>query len=299
MKVGRKIAEFYFGNYKKLLIIPFAILAISLFLLTMQIQTKGDIINRDISLKGGITLTVLDSTQINIDELQSDLTQKLASYETSIRTLKAAGSQIGILIESDIPELSQNDLNTILSSISAQTNKQYTQDDYSLESLGSSLGDSIFNQIMRALLVAFIFMAIVVYLYFRALIPSLAVILAAFSDIVGTVAIVNLLGIKIGSAGIAALLMLIGYSIDTDIMLTTKVLKRRGLELHEAIASAFKTGMTMTVTTLIAVSVALIFTQSETIRQIMTILFIGLILDMIYTWIQNSSLLLWHVETKK
>ena len=43
-------------------------------------------------------------------------------------------------------------------------------------------------------------------------------------------------------------------------------------------------------------TVALIFTQSEVIRQIMTILLIGLVVDIINTWIQNAGLLLWYVE---
>jgi len=56
-------------------------------------------------------------------------------------------------------------------------------------------------------------------------VPSSCVILAAVSDIISTIAVTNLLGLKMSTAGIAALLMLIGYSVDTDILLTTKVLK--------------------------------------------------------------------------
>jgi preprotein translocase subunit SecF len=56
--------------------------------------------------------------------------------------------------------------------------------------------------------------------------------------------------------------------------------------------------MTMTLTTLVAVTVALIFAESEVFKQIMTILCIGLIVDMIYTWLQNAGLLLWYVEKK-
>jgi len=92
--------------------------------------------------------------------------------------------------------------------------------------------------------------------------------------------------------------MLIGYSIDTDIMLTTRVLKREGKSIEEAFSGAFKTGMTMTLTTLAAVSVALIFTDSEVIKQIMTILLIGLIVDIINTWVQNAGLLVWYAQRK-
>ena len=55
--------------------------------------------------------------------------------------------------------------------------------------------------------------------------PTLAVILAAFSDMVVTLSIFNLTGMQLGKGGIAAFLMLIGYSVDTDILLSTMVLK--------------------------------------------------------------------------
>ena len=60
-----------------------------------------------------------------------------------------------------------------------------------------------------------------------------------------------------------------------------------------------KTGLTMTLTTLVAVLVALIFTQSDVIRQIMVILLVGLFVDMLYTWIQNVGILRLYLEKGK
>tara|TARA_B100000315_G_C14507891_1_gene555538 strand:- start:911 stop:1357 length:447 start_codon:yes stop_codon:yes gene_type:complete len=142
-------------------------------------------------------------------------------------------------------------------------------------------------------------MGLVVFLYFRTVVPSIAVILAAFSDMVITLAVVNLMGMKIGTAGIAAFLMLIGYSVDTDILLSTRVLKRKGGTVMKRIYEAMKTGLTMNFTTLVAVSVALIISDSEIISQIMTIIFIGLIVDLINTWIQNVSILRYYIENGK
>jgi len=142
-------------------------------------------------------------------------------------------------------------------------------------------------------------MAIVVFLYFRTFVPSMAVILAAFSDIVVTLAIINLLGVKLSSAGIAAFLMLIGYSVDTDILLSTRVLKRKEGTVMDRVLGAVKTGFMMTLTTIVAVIAALVFTQSEVIKQIMIILLVGLFIDMINTWIQNVGILRLYVERKE
>ena len=47
-----------------------------------------------------------------------------------------------------------------------------------------------------------------------------------------------------------------------------------------------------------AVVVSLALFPSETIRQIMTIILIGLLVDVIMTWIQNVSLLKWYADKK-
>lgn len=174
-----------------------------------------------------------------------------------------------------------------------------TESDYSVENIGASLGSSFFKETFIAILLAFLFMGIVVFITYRTLAPSAAVILAAFSDIVVTVAIFNLTGIKLSTAGIAAFLMLIGYSVDTDILLSTRVLKRKEGTIMDRVYGAMKTGLMMSGTTITALIVALIFTQSETIRQIMIILFIGLFVDLIMTWIQNVGLLRLYLERKK
>jgi len=136
----------------------------------------------------------------------------------------------------------------------------------------------------------------VVFFSFKTFVPSLAVILSAVSDITMTVATINLLGIRVETAGIAALLMLIGYSVDTDVLLTTRVVKREEGTVFDRTINAMKTGLTMTFTSIAAVTISLIFTQSETLKQIMLILLIGLIFDLLNTWIQNAGILRMYME---
>ena len=127
----------------------------------------------------------------------------------------------------------------------------------------------------------------------------MAVIAAAVADIVITIAIVNIIGINISTAGLAAFLMLIGYSVDTDILLTTRVLKRKEGTVLKRIFSAFKTGILMNFTTFIAIVIALSITSSDVIKQIMIILLIGILVDQVSTWIQNVGILRWYLENKE
>lgn len=142
---------------------------------------------------------------------------------------------------------------------------------------------------------------VLIFIYISSSMPSFAVILSAFADIVMTVAVVDIIGMNVSSAGIIAFLMLIGYSVDTDILLTSRLLKKSEGSVNNRLWGAFKTGITMTLTSIAAVDVSLllIYGISETLRQIFTILLIGLLFDIFNTWITNASMLKWYMEAKK
>ncbi|MBT4540503.1 protein translocase subunit SecF [Candidatus Woesearchaeota archaeon] len=292
------IKEFYIKHYKKLLIIPILLLVLALLQIGYQNSTTGDFLNKGVSLKGGLVATIPSEVLDNVfvpEELERTIKKDYSDYDINVKQITDAGKQIAIIIEASISEKDLTDefvnyLEEILGVESSNFNVEIT---------GSALGKSFFKDIIFALLLAFVFMGIVVFLYFRTIVPSLAVMLAAFSDMVITLAIVNLMGIKLGTAGIVAFLLLIGYSVDTDILLTVRVLKRKEGHYMDRIFSSIKTGLTMNLTTLAAVIVALIISQSEIITQIMTILLIGLIVDSINTWIQNVGILRLYMEHKE
>ncbi len=288
------LLHFYNTQYKKLLIIPILMLLISIILISAQAITTGDFIHKAVSLKGGTTITIPSDKIINIDMLEDLLSQEFKDLDLSVRSLTKAGTSTGIIIDTDIQD--QTQLQNLLTFLESKIDDL---GEYSTEHMGSSLGASFFKETIIALLLAFAFMGIIVFLYFKTFVPSMAVILAAVSDILVTLAIVNLMGIKLSTAGIAAFLMIIGYSVDTDILLTTRLIKRKEGTVFQRLMNAMKTGLTMTATTMAVVILALIFTQSETIRQIMTILLIGLIVDLINTWIQNVGLLRLYIDKQE
>ena len=284
------LKRIYEKQYKLLLLIPFIMLAIAIgSLITFHMET-GSFINKGISLKGGTSITVIDDA-ITENEVVSNINY---DGEFSSRILSSSGKQLGLIIE--LEETNPDKVDLIVETLKTKFN--LNDNDITVETIGSSLGQSFFRETVKAMIFAFIFMGIVVFLYFRTVIPSFAVILAALSDIIITMSIVNYIGIKVGTAGIAAFLMLIGYSVDTDILLSTKVIKRREKSISDRIYSAMSTGLMMSLTTITAVVIALIFSQSPVISQIMEILLIGLLIDLINTWIQNAEILRWYAEKK-
>ncbi len=290
MKIKEKIQEIYEQKHKVLLFFSLTIVALALLQIGIQYAVTGDFVHKGISLKGGSTITLTD-TSIGIPELQQFLQSRFPQAEMAVRTIGSAGNPTAIAIDSDAQQ--NEEIDALLAALKEKVDTR----EASVEIVGSSLGESFFRQTAKALLVAFVLMGIVVFINFRILVPSVAVIAAAFSDIVVTLAIFNLTGEKLTSAGVAAFLMLVGYSVDTDILLTNRVLRREGAVMDK-IYRAIKTGMTMTLTTLAAVLVALLLVNNEVVKQIMLILFIGLIVDMFMTWIQNVAIIRLYLERK-
>jgi len=278
----------YEDHYKKLMIIPILLFVFAIVQIGYQVSTTGDFVNKGVSLKGGLTVSI-PSEKTSLDSIQSLLKNEFPNADLSARLLSGA-------IENIVVEAAGVEPDQMIDAL-AKANLQ--REDYTIEQTGPALGSSFFRAAISATLIAFVLMSIVVFLFFKTFVPSTAVIVCAICDILETLAIFNLTGAKLTTAGVAAFLMLIGYSVDTDMLLTTRVLKRREGTVMSRIYSAIGTGLTMTMTTIAAVVVALIFINSEVIRQIMTIILIGLLLDIVNTWIQNVGIVRMYIERKE
>ncbi len=287
------IQTIYEDQYKKLIFIPFLILFVAIVLIGMNIAQTGDFVNKGFSLSGGTAVTVV-AENINIDIIESALKNNLPNEEINIRELSEAGVARGFTIESGM----QDNGEAIIAELEKLSPGIKDSNSLSVTTMGSSLGDSFFQDAILAVIIAFLFMSVVVFIIFKKPAPSFAVILCALSDIVITIAAINILGMKLSTAGIAALLMLIGYSVDTDILLSTRVIKEKKGTVMGRVYSALKTGLTMNATTLVTVLVGLFVSQSPELKQIFTILLIGLVIDIINTWIQNVGVLRLYLERK-
>ena len=280
--------------YKWLLVIPALILIFCIVYLVQFNAQNGDIIYKDVSLTGGTTITVINE-DVNIEELKTALSGQFDDlFIRGISDLRT-GKQSGFLLETGA------EVGEIRKALEDYLGYELTVENSSVEFTGATLSSGFYQQLKWAVILAFVFMALVVFIIFRTFIPSFAVILSAFADIIMTLTVVDLLGVKMSIAGIIAFLMLIGYSVDTDILLTSRVLKRGEGSVNQRIKSAFGTGMTMTLTSIVAISVslAIIYNLSDTLRQIFSVLLIGLGFDMLNTWITNASILKIYAEKKE
>ena len=173
---------------------------------------------------------------------------------------------------------------------------------YSFKEIGSSLSKFFFTKVMEILLYSFALSAIVVLAVFRTAVPSFAVLFGAFADIFITAGAMTLFGVPLTLASFAALLMLIGFSLDTDILLTTKVIKRKEGTPAERAFDAMHTGVMMNLSTIAAFGVLMLLAmmlQIPTYYQIGAVAVIGAFADFAATWGVNAVMVLWYVEKKE
>ncbi len=280
-------------NYKLLLVIPIILILLALIYMAGFYSKNKDFIYKDISLTGGTSVTIYE--KINIFDLKQRLSEKLD--EINLREISdlITKEQKAVIIET---KTNGEETKKILEEYLGY---ELTDKNSSFEFTEATLSQNFYKQLLIAILFAFLLMAITVFILFKTFVPAAAVIFSAFADIFMTLVLVNILGIKMSSAGIVAFLMLIGYSIDTDILLTNRVLRQEEVSLNQKILGAFKTGITMTLTSLLAIAFALIIVSSFSVvlSQIFSILVIGLSFDIFNTWITNVSIIKWYVEKKK
>lgn len=268
----------------KLCFIPFVILVFSLVSVGMMWVHTGLPVSPGIEFQGGISVTIV--TDESTDELKEFFSEyPLISVNEGIKGGKYL--KFGPMEDALAMELTQ------------KVEKKYSG--AKIDQIGSSFGETLQEQAIIALIISFIGMAVVVFAIFRTIVPSAAIVIAAFSDMVMTGAAMNVLGIQLSLGTTAALLMLIGYSVDSDILLTSRVLKRKG-KFDEKIQGAFRTGIIMTTTTLGAILAMWIVSGIggiQIIHEISTVLLIGLVFDVMNTWLTNAGIIKWYVTEGK
>lgn len=269
---------------KEMMTIPLIVLVIALIILGITMAQTGLPVKPGIDFAGGTAVTLF--TADSKDTIQT----YFKDYP-----LTEAGEGIGGGKYLTFGPLDD----TRFRALSALILAKYP--DAKIDQIGESFGKSLQEQAVIALILSFIGMSLVVFLAFRTFVPSLAVIISAFSDIAIAAALMNLTGIPLTLGTVAALLMLIGYSVDSDILLTNRVLNRQG-NLRDKMAGAFTTGIIMTSTAIAAVAAMWIVSavgQVQMINEISAVILFGLFADIFNTWVFNAGLLRWYVEGKE
>ncbi|MCX6777584.1 MAG: hypothetical protein NT157_01745 [Candidatus Micrarchaeota archaeon] len=170
---------------------------------------------------------------------------------------------------------------------------------FSFSNVMPSLSEYFVSKVVQVLTASIILVIVFVFLVFRRVASSLVVLTGATSDILISLGAMGFFGIPLTLSSFAALLMLIGFSLDTDVLLTMRVYKLTEGTPRSRAYGAMKTGLTMSTTTMLAfimLFILALITHIPLYYQISAVAVCGLIGDMISTWGLNAAIVIWDAE---
>ena len=267
------IAEKIYKNLNKLVCVPSFLFIIATFVFIYNFFTINSFFPKDFSLQGGLKIT------INYDyQIKNEFYEKFNPiYGNNLKMEK----------------LGENLIITIVGNYDLETIKKFFKDKnivYNLEEISPLLGKNFLKNLFITLLISFLFIAIVLKLVYKKWQIALSAIRALFFNIYITLAISTIF-IPLSIITLPAYLMIIGYGIDTNINLINHFLKERKLGKLERYQLAFSTGITIILTTLTVLIVGIFISNNLVFKNIFFVLTIGLLVDLIDTWILNGYLI--------
>lgn len=281
-----------YDDYDRYMIIPVAMVVFAVLTLTVNYAVTGEVVQKGLDFTGGSEIQFAIEEEFTSQEIETIFAQEGRDDIQAIRQVTA--DEVFLVIRTPPPELTEGEAQDIL------TGNNYNVEVESSRTIDATVSAEFFRQAVLAFVMAFTIMSIVIFVAFKDLTPSLAVIFAAAGDILFAMAGMAILGIPLTLGSLAALLMLIGYSVDTDIVLSTRVLKQRRGSLKDRIWSSAKTGITMSSGgiagfTLLYIVSWMIVGPSE-LSNIAAVVVLGLMADMPLTWFGNALILKKYVE---
>lgn len=273
---------------RQIMLIPMVVTALAIIILGATYISTGSPVKLGIEFTGG-TLVTIPAT-----ESEDAVRESFTGYPlVDIRNIgNKYMVQFGPMSEEQYSELAKN------------VNSKYSSAE--IRYVGPIYSQALQQESIRYLPLSFLLMAVMVFLLFREPVVSLFVVLCALADILIAAASMNVTGISLSLGTVAALLTLIGFSIDANILLSMRVLKRKGTVEDKALG-AWGTGIFMAGTTLAALLGLMIaanllyrfspsFSRMDIIADIATVLLFGLMADVLNTWITNVQALKWYMN---
>ncbi|MFB6174426.1 MAG: protein translocase subunit SecF [Candidatus Nanohalobium sp.] len=289
-------AEKYFNrvyeDYDKFLVVPLVMFILAIGVLGFTYITTGQLVEKGTAFSGGSEIQFKVKGDFNTNNIAKAF--ESAGRPNAEALSQRSGNQTLAIVQLPPPTIQDDEAEQIMG------NAGYNATVVSLRTISASVSKQFFLQAQIAFVLAFMTMSLVIFIAFKDLTPSLAVIAAALGDIVFGMAGMAALGIPLTLGSLAALLMLIGYSVDTDIVLSTRVLKRNRGSLKSRIWSSVKTGTTMSMggiagfTLLYTISYMIV--GSSELSNISAVMVIGLLADMPFTWLGNAIILKKYVN---
>ncbi|MEL5865450.1 protein translocase subunit SecF [Clostridium cochlearium] len=272
------------------------IISLSIMILGLVFVIK-DGLNYGIEFKGGTLVQI----NMNKEFDKGDVEKILKKYTNDYTTNEAKDNNNNIQLEIRSNSLKDDQIKPMFNEIKAKYKLQ-DKDLLAQQRIGPSVGKELRSKAILSLIIANI--AMLVYVGFRFEFKfGLAAILALVHDILITISVYAILQIPVNSSFIAAILTIVGYSINDTIVVFDRIRenRKRNRKANEAevanvsITQTMKRSINTSLTTLFTIVCVYIFVPS--VREFALPLLIGIVCGA-YSSIFIASPL-WVVFTKK
>lgn len=276
---------------------PFAIFSAILTILGLvAILTKG--LNLGLDFTGGVSATVVYEQPVQQAQVQS----ALASHKINDSVVQYLGSNKEILVRLPPQKQIEGLSNSLDAALDLPNNNATIKN---IDVVGSQVGNEIYISSLGATALALLCMFIYVMVRFQAKL-ALGAVLALFHDSIITVGIFAFFGWPFDLTVLAAVLSLIGYSINDTIVVFDRIRENfrrvRGaspaqivnLSLTETLRRTI-----MTISTVLLVVVAMLLLGGESLHWFSVALLIGLILGTFSSVYIASAIPLWLGMSRK
>jgi SecD/SecF fusion protein len=259
-------------------------------------------LNLGVDFKGGRSYVVSFNDPVVASDLKTQLTDKFENAGTEVKTF-GSNSVVKIttsyLVDDEATEADDKVKNALVSGLEAITGLSYIQDDSKVDAthftisssskVGATIADDIISSSYKAGIFSIVFIFLYILIRFRKWQFSTGAIIALVHDtlfVFSAFAIAGLFGFtfEVDQVFVAALLTIIGYSINDTVVVFDRV--RENLNLgtstdkiqifNSAISSTLNRTLVTSATTLIVVLVLLIF-GGEVLRGFSFALIIGVL----------------------
>ena len=287
--------EKLYGKAKKVKVIDFigkkaVFFAISLIIICVGLvsigvhSVKGNGLNYSLEFLGGTSTTVNFDKEYTLAEIDSDIVPLVSGItgDNDIQTSKVDDGT-GIIFKTRTLELEEREaLNAMF-----EENFGVTEDNISSENISSTIGSEMRRQSLIAVVVAAILMLLYIWFRFKDIRFASSAIIALIHDVLVVLALYAVARISVGSAFIACMLTVIGYSVNDTIVIFDRIrenmhgmLKKDDAAYaemaNESISQTLTRSISTSITTAVMVLMLLILGVS-TIREFALPLLVGVI----------------------
>ena len=221
---------------KKAIFITLSVAIIAAGFITMGVfkAKEGNGLNYSLEFLGGTSTTVDFNETYSLADLDEKVVPVIAKTlgvsEASIQTTTVDGSNQAIFKTRTLTLDERTTLNKML-----ESKYSVTEDSITSQSIGSTISGEMRSQSLIAVLVAVLCMLIYIWFRFKDIRFASSAIIALVHDVLVVLALYAFVRISVGSAFIACMLTVIGYSVNDTIVVFDRI-----RENHKAIRTETK-----------------------------------------------------------